>query len=213
MVISIVNQKGGVGKSTIAVNLAVESTKNKKRVLLIDADKQASSISFRAIRSELDLPQFTANQILTPTIHKDIQNYDNFDEIIIDVGAKDTKVFRSAIISSDIIIIPIQPSAIDFWSTEDTLKIISEVRMSLPNLKIYGLLNMVMPSTKIASEVKEHIKEFEKEYQMQFLDSQICARVSFKYAFNDGIGITEQLKDQKAKKEMENLYKEISNAY
>ena len=77
MIIGIVNQKGGCGKTTLATNLACLSAINKKNTLLIDADIQGSSVKFRAIRPD-KRPQFRAVSILTPTIHKDINSF-NFD--------------------------------------------------------------------------------------------------------------------------------------
>ena len=85
-ILSIVNQKGGVGKSTLAVNLAIAAIKDKKRTLLIDADTQGSSIAFRAIREQDDLQ---AIAITTPTIHKDIKKFkESYDFVIIDAGGR-----------------------------------------------------------------------------------------------------------------------------
>ena len=87
-VISILNTKGGVGKTTIATNLAVMFAREQKKVLLVDSDHQGSSSDFRATRvNNQTVAQFTATQIQSPTLHEDIPNF-NFDYIIIDVGAK-----------------------------------------------------------------------------------------------------------------------------
>jgi len=70
MIITIGNSKGGVGKSTIACNLATIAAKQGKKVLLVDADPQASSLGFRSIRKEDDIK---ATAITTPTLHKDLK--------------------------------------------------------------------------------------------------------------------------------------------
>ncbi len=208
MIISIVNQKGGVGKTTIACNFAVESAKHSKKVMLVDADKQGTAATFRQFRADLNVIQFPLQQLLTPTLHKDLPGYD-YDPIIIDVGGHDGKVFRSAIAASDVVILPVTPSGADFWSLEDTLSLISEVKINKPKLKVFGLLNMVLPRTKVAEEINKLIKEYEREFDMYFFKSTLNARVSYKYALNDGLGITEQKKDKKAIEEMTKLFQEV----
>ena len=113
MILTIGNQKGGVGKTTIATNLACLFAR-KRHVLLIDADSQQSAADFHAVRLENeDLPQFTCVSITKPTIHKDVKNFSNFDVILIDVGGRDSAVFRSSILAADQLIIPITPSQYD----------------------------------------------------------------------------------------------------
>ena len=116
-VISVVNQKGGVGKSTIACNLAVNAVLDGKRTLLIDADPQGSSLSFRAIRGADDLKAVSITQ---PTIHKDIGDFENFDLVIIDAGGRDNTLFRSAVTAAakGMLLIPVLPSQYDIWAAE-----------------------------------------------------------------------------------------------
>ncbi len=212
MVITVYNIKGGVGKSIVAINLAIEFSKRKNKVLLIDADQQATSTNFMQIRSELKVQQFSVNQTLVPTIHKDINKYSDYSPIIIDVGGRDTKIARSAIASSDIIIVPIAPSGSDFWSTEDTFQLIAEIKKHIPELKILGLLNKVMPNTRVAKEVEKLVIEFENDFDMKFIKQRMCSRVSYSYSFDDGLGITEY-SNIKAKKEFTNIFNEVYNEF
>ena len=106
MILTVGNTKGGVGKSTIACNFSVESALAGKKTLLIDADIQGSSIGFRASREKNDIK---AMSITTPTLHKDIKDF-QFDMVLIDVGGRDSAVFRSAIMACDLMIIPVLPS-------------------------------------------------------------------------------------------------------
>ncbi|MFA7074888.1 MAG: ParA family partition ATPase [Endomicrobiaceae bacterium] len=213
MIISILNQKGGTGKTTIAVNLATYFANNKHSVILIDSDKQGSSAQFRENRADQKtLIQFPAVQITTPTLANDLPKM-NYDFIIVDVGGHDNKVFRSAIIASDIVLVPITPSGVDFWSSEETFKIIEEAKIYKSNLKVYGMINMLLPNTKVSHEIDELIAGIETDYEMKFFKNRIVARVQYKYSLNDGIGIIEQDSDSKAKAEFLEFMKEFKNVY
>ena len=86
-VIVVANQKGGVGKSTISCNLGVASALSGQKTLIIDADPQGSSATFRAVREKDDLKVIS---IIKPTIHKDIQDLTSFDRVIVDAGGRDS---------------------------------------------------------------------------------------------------------------------------
>ena len=91
MIITLGNTKGGVGKTTIAVNLAVEAVKDGKTVLLIDTDPQGSSIAFRTERETDDIK---AVALVSDKLHKDIQGFVSaFDFIVIDAGGRDNADF------------------------------------------------------------------------------------------------------------------------
>lgn len=201
MIITIGNTKGGVGKSTIACNLAVTASINKKKVLLIDADTQNSTMSFRASREANDI---TAMAITTPTLHKDLPNFKGFDLIIVDAGGRDNSVFRSAILACDYLVIPCIPSQIDFWASSDVMEIIKEASI-YKDIKSYFLLNLCMPQGILLQKVKEAIA---KHSQTPLLDAFLCNRVAYKNAFAEGKGVAEWT-DKKAKEEFTTFYKEI----
>ena len=97
MIITIGHTKGGVGKSTISANLSVCFALDKKKVLLIDADIQGSSMAFRASRTKEDIK---AMAITKPTLHADLKDFSTIDIIIIDTDGRDRGVFRSAILAA-----------------------------------------------------------------------------------------------------------------
>ena len=144
MIITIGNSKGGVGKSTISCNLAVMAAMDGKSVLLVDADPQASSLNFRSIRESNDIK---ATAITTPTLHKDLKDFSNFDLILIDSGGRDTGVFRSSILAADLLIIPVLPSVYDIWAATDTIEIVMEAMLYNQKLVSRFLINMVLPNT------------------------------------------------------------------
>ena len=203
--IVVANQKGGVGKSTVACNIAVAFALESYKVLLIDADTQESSIGFRAIREKDDI---VAISIPKPTIHKDINGFTNYDIVIIDVGGRDSAVFRSAIMaaSNGLLLIPTLPSVYDIWATEDTLRVLEEAR-TFSDIKAYILINQVIKAN-IVKEAENTLQDLAKQYNVDILNSQLFSRVVYRNSIKEGLGVIE-MNDIKAKIEIENLVKEL----
>ncbi len=206
-VIVVANQKGGVGKSTIACNLAVAFSLERRKVLLIDTDIQESSLGFRAIREKNDIK---AISITKPTIHKDIESFSNFDVVIVDAGGRDSAVFRSAIMAAykGILIIPTLPSVYDVWATEDTLKILLDAR-AIVDIPAYLLLNQVIRAN-IVKEAEEAIRELAQQYNVGTLKTKIFSRVVYRNSIKEGKGVLE-MDDVKAKEEMYSLVAELKS--
>jgi chromosome partitioning protein len=193
--------KGGVGKSTISCNFAVAAAKDGKSVLLVDADIQPSSITFRALREADD---FQAIQITTPTLHKDLVQF-NHDMIVIDAGGRDSKTFRSAIMAADLLVIPCLPSSVDFWAAEDVIEVLNEAR-AFKDIRAFFVLNQVIPNTKISGEIVEAMADLQNDAKL--LKGSLCSRIVYKNAMAEGMGVIEK-NDPKATTEMTALYNEI----
>jgi chromosome partitioning protein len=206
LVITIGNEKGGVGKSTIACNLSVEAISAGQKVLLIDADTQQSSMDFRAIRAEnTALPQFNAVSITKNTIHKDVSSFQAFDLILIDAGGRDTAVFRSALLACDLFLIPVLPSQYDIWATQGTVEILEQAKSFKP-IKAAFVLNQVITNTTVEKEALESLKN----YGIDILITKLHSRVAFKKSIVDGKGVTEYESSGKAAQEIKSLWEEMT---
>ena len=201
MIITVGNTKGGVGKSTIACNFAIEASLKGKAVLLVDADIQGSSVAFRALREKDDIK---AMSITTPTLHKDLKDF-SFDIIVIDVGGRETKTFRSAVLACDIMVIPVLPSQYDIWAAGDTIEVLNEAN-TYKEISPFFVLNQVIPNTLVAKEAMEAIKEFE---EVKLLKEKLHSRVDFKNSITHGLGVGEYKPSGKAAGEMNSLYKRV----
>lgn len=210
MIITIGNCKGGVGKSTTACNLAVAAALDGKRVIIIDADTQKSSLDWRNIRGDSGLDNIQAAGITTPTLHKDAQSFNaSHDLIIIDSGGKDSATFRSAIMAADLFIMPVLPSVYDIWAVQETLNLLRECR-ALKDIEARLFLNQVQQNTLMARESEEALTELAKKAECTVLTSRLHNRTAYKNAVTTGQGVMESEPRSKAAVEIKALYNELS---
>lgn len=208
MIITVGSTKGGVGKSTTAINLAVEAAKDKKRVLLVDTDPQKTAISFRNERATNDIKVVA---LVTSTIHEDIRDYlPAFDVIIIDAGGRDNGVFRSALAACELFVLPVLPSQADIWGMDDTVKAFKEIR---PFNKMTGviLLNQVQQNTKVSSGAMEALEGY-KDF-LPLLPQHLHLRVAYKESLSTGQGVSELDPRGGAAEEMGKLYRALVEVY
>lgn len=186
MIVGVLNQKGGVGKTTLSINLAACLARTGARVLLIDADPQGSALDWAAARQ--GDPLFSVVGFPRATIHKEIaQLGQGYDHIIIDGPPRVTDLARSAIMASDIVVIPVQPSPYDIWAAEEVVKLIAEARVYKENIKSVFVVNRKITNTAIGRDVREALAA----YPIHVLDAAIAQRVVFAEAAAQGQAIFE----------------------
>jgi len=186
MIIGILNQKGGVGKTTISVNLAASLSRDGSRVLLIDADPQGSSLDWAAARD--GEPLFSVVGFPRPSIHKEIgQLGQGYDHVLIDGPPRVTDLARSSIMASDLVLIPVQPSPYDVWAAEEIVKLIDEARVYKENIKSVFVINRKITNTAIGRDVGDALSA----YPVPVLIATITQRIVFAEAAVQGKSIFE----------------------
>lgn len=186
MIIGVLNQKGGVGKTTLSVNLAASLARTGARVLLIDADPQGSALDWAAARE--GEPLFTVIGFPRPTVHKDIaQLGQGYDHIVIDGPPRVTDLARSAIMASDVVLIPVQPSPYDIWAAAEVVKLIEEASVYKENLKAAFVVNRKIANTAIGRDVGEALAS----YPVPVLAASVTQRVVFAEAVAQGLAVHE----------------------
>ena len=121
--IAFLNQKGGVGKTTLATNVAGELVVLGNKVILIDCDPLASALDWSAARQRQAL--FPVVGYPKPSIHKDIGVIANgYDYAVIDSPPRQDAMAKSVMLAADMLVIPVQPSPYDVWAAEETLKLV-----------------------------------------------------------------------------------------
>ncbi len=186
MIFGVLNQKGGVGKTTLSVNLAACLARTGARVLLIDADPQGSALDWAAARQSE--PLFSVVGFPRATIHKEIaQLGQGYEHIIIDGPPRVTDLARSAIMASDIVVIPVQPSPYDIWAAEEVVKLITEARVYKENIKSVFVVNRKITNTAIGRDVRDALAA----YPVHVLNASVAQRVVFAEAAAQGQAIFE----------------------
>jgi len=181
MIISILNQKGGVGKTTLAVHVATALARKGNKVLMVDADPQGSALDWAASRKNEAL--FPVMGLPKPTLHRELPKLEaDYSFIIIDGPPRVYEVARSAILASNLILIPVQPSPYDVWAAKEIVDLIGEASAFNEKLKSVFVINRKITNTAIGRDVTEALSE----YPIPVMKAQISQRVAFAESAGQG---------------------------
>lgn len=209
MIITVGNIKGGVGKTTIAVNLAAHRATHGESVCLIDADDQGTATLFTEIREhELNKSDYTCVAVRGSQVRSQgLSLAKRFDHTIIDCGGRDTEAFRAALTICDLLLVPTAPRSFDFWAVTQLTRLLDEVESVRDLPTIHAVVNMADATGTDNQEVKDALSEYS---QINVLDEMLIRRKSWPNAASKGLGVFEHSpKDAKAINEFENLVNRI----
>lgn len=202
-VIVVLNQKGGAGKTTIATHLARALQLAGTDVLLVDSDPQCSARDWAAVREDQPL---TVVGIDRPTIDRDLKQVARKDFVVIDGAPQAADLAVSAIKAADFVLIPVQPSPYDIWTTADLVELVKQrIEVTDGRLQAAFVVSRAINGTRIGGEVTEALTG----YGLPILESRITQRVSYPGTAAAGTTVMEADPDSDAAAEVHALANEI----
>jgi len=211
MVLSVTNLKGGVGKTTLATNIAVHLVHQGYDVCIVDTDLgQQSSMEWSGNRSET-LKSVPVYGVTIKQLNKEVEGLKKrFDIVIIDGTPQLSELADRTILASDILLIPLTPSIYDFRGFENFLERFEQIKgvkeASGSQVEAFVVLNRVVSNSNVSKDIKAAVSE----YEITLLDSKLVNRVAYVDTATDGKGVVEY-KDPKAKREIEELVQELKD--
>ena len=198
------NQKGGAGKTTLALNIAAAMAADKKKVLLIDADPQQTAQDWAAIRTAA--PTFQVVGLAKPVLHRDLPKLAaDYDHVVIDGAPRNYEVARSAIASADYVLIPVQPSGADFWASRETVTLVKEASGFKETQKAAFVISRKIGRTVLGRTIQQALAGFE----LPILKAGTTQRVIYAEALTGGTTVIEMQPYSEASYEIKRILKEI----
>lgn len=202
MIYAFLNQKGGVGKTTLSIHTAAELASKGRRVLLVDGDPQGSSLAWSDSR---DSSEFTVVGLPKATIHKEIALLaKDYDDVVIDGPPRITDLARSIILAADLVAIPVQPSPMDVWAAAETVDLVREAQLYRPELQMCLVINRKIANTAIGRDVRLALRELD----VPVLKADVGQRVIFPETAVHGETVLGKRRS-KAAKEVRRMVREL----
>jgi chromosome partitioning protein len=172
VIISLVNQKGGVGKTTIAVNLASCLSEMGFGTSLVDADPQGSVLQWASISSE---HAFDVDHRPSAATLKDRKALSRgYDHVLIDAPPATGEMAQAILAISHLVIIPVGPSPLDIWSSKETVSLLPAARKRNRRVKAKLLISKKIVGTRVGREAREALET----YGMDVFEAEISQRVA-----------------------------------
>ena len=191
MILAVANTKGGVGKTTLALNQAIGQARAGRDVWLVDGDRQATAQTAIALRSEaLYKPAIACSGYAEGVQLRSqvLQQHNKYHEIVIDVGGRDSSSLRAALIVADVVVIPFHPCAYDVWALADIAQLVKGAQAMRDGLKAYALLNCADPSGNDNREAAAAVCEYP---ELTYLDAPLHRRKAYANAAGAGLCVAE----------------------
>lgn len=210
MIVAVGNTKGGVGKTTLALNLAVMRALAGGDVWLIDGDRQQTAATAVAVRADAGTkpPIACAAYCDGPMLRSQVLlQQSKFTDVIIDVGGRDSTALRAALMVTDILLVPFQPRSYDVWALRDIAELVDEARSVRDDLRAYAVLNCADPTGSDNGDAARAVETFPA---LTYLDAPIHRRKAYSNAAGQGLGVHElKPTDAKARAEISYLSRQL----
>lgn len=208
--VAVANTKGGVGKTTLALNIAIQRALAGREVWLVDGDRQGTASTAISVRSESgQLPAIACSAYPDGVQLRSqvLQQRGKFEDVVIDVGGRDSSALRAALIVTDIVLIPFQPRSYDVWALNDIVQLVREAQAIRDGLKAFAVLNFADTAGGDNRAAADAVADFPT---LTFLDAALHRRKAFANAAGAGLSVTElRPADVKANAELARLMRHL----
>ena len=213
MILTVGNIKGGVGKTTLAVNLAIARSLQGRDVLLIDADSQRSALDFTNLRAaQLGQPGYTAVALDGADMRAQVRRLaPKYDEVIIDAGGRDSSSLRASLLVADVVLVPVLPRSLDLWAVEQTAALVKDARITNPGLEAVVVINAADAQGLDNDQAAEYIRE--EGRGLTLLGVTVGRRKAFANAIAAGRSVLEQPPREKDPKAVAELGELVAAVY
>lgn len=199
-VITIAQQKGGAGKTTLAAHLAVALAQSGRSVAVMDIDPQGSLSAWLEARGEAE-PAIEGRQITGWRTAGEVERLArDFDLVIVDSPPHAETEARIAVRAADLVLVPVQPSPMDFWATRPTIALAEGEKTD-----VLVVLNRVPPRAKLADAVIDQMGELAADIAA----ARVGNRIALAAALMKGRGVTETNRRSLAAEEIDGLATEV----
>jgi chromosome partitioning protein len=208
MILLIAAEKGGVGKSTLATNLAVHLARQGVDIVLLDTDGQATAARFVERRDEVGITPAVPCVQRTGEIASTLRDLARrYQVVVVDAGGRDSREMRSAMAVANLLLVPTKPSQADLETFPKVNELIGLARGLNPELKAVAVLS-IAPSNPVIREVEDARELLAQFDQLELADTIIRDRKVYRDALLAGKGVTE-LDNSQARAEIQLLAQEF----
>lgn len=209
MIVLVGASKGGVGKTTIATNLAAMRATQGRDVLLVDTDPQGSASNWAAVRGETDAQRVACVQKFGKSLAAELRDLaTRYDDIVIDSGGRESAELRASLIVAETAVLPLQASQIDLWTVEALAELVELARGFNPALLAMALISRA-PTSHASTDAKDAADMIADYPALALASSTIRDRVAFRRAAGAGQSVIEYEPQGRAAVEMQALYAEV----